>query len=245
MLQTYSNSATLKPEKMTLCDRQRIMSVPLVSDGTRGFFMPKSWTKEDISWIERNYARVGLIGLQEHFGVGKSAVASKLHSLGIKQDNKNPYVFQRFGNRNRKHHLRNTKAYICWKQIRARCYTKSNKAYKNYGGRGITLCEEWQDPIIFCEWYNKNYKDGLTVDRIDNNKGYSPDNCRFATKSEQSQNRRSTKNTKEDVVRIWELKESGMSQAEISRVTSVSYHTVFKITHHKHWKSITDKVCRT
>ena len=79
----------------------------------------------------------------------------------------------------------------------SRCYNPNIETYPLYGGRGITVCEEWRnDKMSFIEWALKNgYKEGLEIDRIDNDKGYSPDNCRFTTRLEQIHNRRPFKRT--------------------------------------------------
>lgn len=76
-----------------------------------------------------------------------------------------------------------------------RCYKKENKAYKDYGARGIKVCEKWrEDCCIFYKWAKENgYKEGLQLDRIDNNGDYSPENCHWVTPLENSYNKRNTR----------------------------------------------------
>ena len=79
--------------------------------------------------------------------------------------------------------------------MKARCNRPSHYAYARYGGRGIRLCEEWSNDFRkFKEWAEQaGYKDGLSLDRIDNNKGYSPENCRWVTMRVQGNNRSSNR----------------------------------------------------
>ena len=80
---------------------------------------------------------------------------------------------------------------IIFKGMKQRCYNPNNTSYKNYGAKGITICEEWlNDPVAFYEWaYQHGYQKGLTIERKNINEGYSPDNCSFISRSEQSKNR--------------------------------------------------------
>ena len=77
--------------------------------------------------------------------------------------------------------------------MKQRCYNQKNSEYRNYGGRCIYICDEWlSNPEKFFEWAaSTGYKNGLTIDRIDVDKGYSPNNCRWVTMAEQQANKRS------------------------------------------------------
>lgn len=96
---------------------------------------------------------------------------------------------QRFGPQNGryKHGLRKTRLFRIWANMKSRCYNPNVRSYARYGGRGITVCEEWlKDFQTFFQWaVTHGYQDDLTLDRMDNDKGYSPDNCRWATAHEQ------------------------------------------------------------
>ena len=83
--------------------------------------------------------------------------------------------------------------YFIWKSMRMRCNCQSDKAYKNYGGRGIKVCDEWNDYLVFKSWsLNNGYSDDLTIERININKGYSPDNCKWIPLKDQCLNKQNT-----------------------------------------------------
>lgn len=93
--------------------------------------------------------------------------------------------------RNTTHGLRHTRLYRIYRCMLFRCYNSSHKYYSRYGGRGISICDEWKNDFsLFAEWALKNgYNDTLSIDRIDVNGNYEPNNCRWVTNKVQSENR--------------------------------------------------------
>ncbi len=93
------------------------------------------------------------------------------------------------------HGLRKTKLYSVWGSMKDRCNHPSDKSFPRYGGRGITVCEEWRnDFLTFYDWaISHGYQDGLSIDRIDNDGPYSPENCQWVTATVQNNNKRSNR----------------------------------------------------
>ena len=89
-----------------------------------------------------------------------------------------------------KHGMAGTKLYKTWHNIRSRCNNPKATKYENYGGKGISVCREWEESFErFMDWsLNNGYKEGLTIDRIDGEKGYTPENCRWTTYKVQNNN---------------------------------------------------------
>ena len=87
------------------------------------------------------------------------------------------------------------RTFVIWNGIKSRCYDEKSISYKNYGARGIVLCEEWHSFENFHKWAMENgYKDDLEIDRIDNNGNYCPENCRWVTRQFNRSHQRKTRN---------------------------------------------------
>ena len=111
--------------------------------------------------------------------------------------------------------LTNTRIYNIWKSMKQRCYDTKAISFPNYGGRGISICDEWRnDFMFFYDWAMANgYKENLSIDRIDFNGNYEPSNCRWATKNEQAQNKRNNI--------VLELNGERHTISEWSRITGI------------------------
>ena len=116
--------------------------------------------------------------------------------------------------------------YKTWQNMKQRCYNSNNKSYNNYGGRGIAVCSEWlNDFQAFYNWSVVNgYKNGLQIDRIDVNGDYEPNNCRYITAKENSNNRRNTK--------LYTIDNSTKPLSEWCNTQNLNYCTVWRRIRH-------------
>lgn len=126
-----------------------------------------------------------------------------------------------------------TRLYCTWTNMRARCNNKNNKAYACYGGRGIAVCKEWDDYCAFKKWAENNgYSDELSIDRIDVNGNYCPENCRWVDQEAQMQNVRTN------------IKIGGISLAKWCRDHGVNYDCAKNYRRNHPEMSIEDIVSR-
>lgn len=97
----------------------------------------------------------------------------------------------KLGKSKKTHGQSNTRLYYIWRAMKERCFNKNSRVYNRYGGRGITVCDEWANSFeAFYKWsINNGYSQKLTLDRIDNDGIYEPDNCRWTTMKVQNQNK--------------------------------------------------------
>ena len=108
------------------------------------------------------------------------------------------------------HGRSNSRFYKTWYNMLQRCTNTMIQDYKDYGARGITVCEEWLDVSNFAAWAEATYPniEDATLDRIDNDKGYSPENCRWSDKTTQAINQRMKKNNKSGYVGVmWHIRD--------------------------------------
>lgn len=153
----------------------------------------------------------------EFLGVKKSAV-SKCFKEGCKCKG---YKIEKLGTKSQSHGETRTKLYNVWQSMHARCKCKSHPSYKNYGGRGIYVCDDWKEYLKFKEWaLSHGYEDGLSLDRIDNDSPYCPENCRFVTMKQQANNRRTNI--------LFELNNVVHTLTEWSDIAGIKYDTLYR-----------------
>lgn len=130
------------------------------------------------------------------------------------------------------HGLNNHPVQCIWDNIKQRCYSVSNRDYHNYGGRGITLCDEWKDDLgAFYDYISKlpNYgKPGYTLDREDNDKGYYPGNVRWADRQTQIINQRMRSSNTSGYIGIYHMANGNWASKVMVNYISIHigvYHT--------------------
>lgn len=153
----------------------------------------------------------------------------RLHTRGSLQARK-PINRRVWGSR-----IAKTSEHKAWVSMRERCLKPSHPNFPNYGGRGIGICQSWRQFKNFLADMGKRPK-GYSLERINNNRGYSPANCKWATHLEQSRNRRTSVDRKA-VSSVTYLRKTGLLHREISLLTGMSLGTVQKICSGKHWSS--------
>lgn len=122
-----------------------------------------------------------------------------------------------------------------WKNMLSRCYDPANKRYRNYGGRGIIVCDEWHDYHVFYQWGVVGWKQGLQIDRIDNSKGYSPENCRWVTSRQNNRNRSNNKLNVEKVADIRKALANGETGPSLARKYGVHHSLIYRIKLGQQW----------
>jgi len=104
--------------------------------------------------------------------------------------------------------------------MKERCSKQANKNYESYGGRGIAVCRQWLDFGVFTEWaVNNGYREGLTIERINNDGNYEPGNCKWATQDEQANNKRNS-------IKVF-INGEEMSLVGLSKLSGISYSTLY------------------
>lgn len=132
------------------------------------------------------------------------------------------------------HKMSGTRIYHIWRGMKDRCYNVHSPNYYRWGGRGITICDEWKDNFsVFYSWAMENgYSENLTIDRIDNNGNYEPSNCRWATIEEQSRNRKSNV--------VIQIGNSKRTLKEWCEIFELEYGTILERYHNNGFESIDD-----
>ena len=148
---------------------------------------PNNLTKKHTYWKCRCECGKETITSSNHLKTGHTQSCGCLHDE--KMGDKNPAY---------KHGMRDTRLYRIWSGMKERCLNENCHKFKNYGARGIKICNEWLDKengfINFYDWaINNGYEEDLTIDRFDVNKNYEPNNCRWLSKKEQNLNKTTTR----------------------------------------------------
>ncbi|ULF48737.1 hypothetical protein [Bacillus phage BillyBob] len=154
-----------------------------------------------------------------------SVLSGRIQSCGCLRDETTKEVHTKHGDSH-------DRLYIIYKNIKARCYNTNHDSYNNYGAKGVTMCDEWKSSYAcFKKWSIENgYTDTLTIDRIENSKGYEPKNCRWSDRYTQANN------TSRNVVIFYNGREDTLSNW--CRELDYDYHRLRRL----YQKGITDPI---
>lgn len=187
---------------------------------------PELWDRE---WIEREYVlnQRTQVDIAQQLGCNHRAIGKSLErfEIPIRHPGK------------RTHGLYYHELYPIWRSMHQRCNDPNLKAHPDYGGRGIKVCDRWSGPDGFPNFLADmgERPKGLTLERINNNGNYEPDNCRWATPTEQQRNRRNTRLTEKDVVEIRRRCAAGENQRLIAKDYNIHQATVSQIHRGERW----------
>ena len=225
------------------------------------------YTKSEISIIREHYPTKGSEFVANLLNRTPHNIRNKASSLKIKFDN-NSEFFREFHNKSNKarlgikkpdlsirlkerfrngelkmpsspkHNLSKDRCYRIWNSMMTRCFNEKHKSYKDYGGRGIKVCELWKDITKFKEWFDRYFIENYSIDRLNVNGDYEPSNCRFSTNYEQMRNRRNTKINNFIVRIIKKMHQENISQPTIAKVFNMNKMTVNNLILGKRWGNI-------
>ena len=184
------------------------------------------WTQDELTFLKLNYHTMTRNEMAITLDRSPYAVRHRLYINNILK--------------HEQHRESNTPLYQVWANMKSRCMTTTCHNYHYYGGRGITICNEWAKSFIaFKKWaMSHGYANTLQIDRINNDGDYTPDNCRWVTSQVNSQNKRNTRLTPDIVKQIRLLASQQVSQSDIARRFAIGVPTVHNVIHGNKWANV-------